>query len=293
MTAQPPSGRMLISYAHPDDETFGSGGMILNYAQAGVQVDLICATNGDVGTVDDEHLAGYDSIAALRMDELRCAAEKLGLRELFTFGYRDSGMMGSDDNEHPDCLWQEDQGELARRVTEVMRRVRPQVVITFDPYGGYGHPDHIAIHRATLQAFDEAGDPARYPEQLAAGLEPYQPQKLYYPVFPRSMVRLAVWLARLRGQDPRRMGRNNDLDFQAVLEATLPAHARLDLRTTYDEWQDAIPCHASQVSVGQSFSLPRWIARELFGRQKLYRARPVVENGAALEADLFAGVVVD
>ncbi|MBN1964353.1 MAG: PIG-L family deacetylase [Anaerolineae bacterium] len=289
----PPNRRLLISYAHPDDETFGLGGAILRYAEAGVQVDLICATNGELGTVDPAYLAGYDSIADLRLAELHCAAEQLKLHEVVTFGYRDSGMMGTADNHHPDALWHAEQDDVTRRVTEIIRRVRPQVVVTFDPYGGYGHPDHIAIHRATVQAFDAAGDPARYPEQIADGLEPYQPQKLYYPIFPRGMIRLGVWITRLRGQDPRRMGRNHDMDFQAVLDATLPAHTRLDLRPYYDAWQEAIPCHASQASPGQLFPLPDWIARQLFGWQSFYRARPEVNNGALRETDLFAGVTTD
>lgn len=282
--------RLLVSYAHPDDESFGLGGTIARYAQAGVEVHLICATNGDAGTVPPEYLDGFGSIAERRLFELECAAERLGIRQVYPFGYRDSGMMGSPDNGHPDCLWQADPDEVAAKIVEVIRRVRPQVVVTFDPNGGYGHPDHIAMHRATVRAFHEAGDAEKYPDQFADGLTPHQPQKLYYTVFPRALIRLAIWQMRLAGKDPRRMGRNGDLDFVAVLEATPPTHARLDLRRFYDEWQRANDCHASQSSPRQLVRLPRFLERQVFGWQSFYRAWPETNGGAPLERDLFEGV---
>ncbi len=287
----PDSKRLLVCYAHPDDETFGLGGTILHYTRQGVAVSLICATNGEAGTVPPERLQGYSSIGELRREELACAAERLGIHEVILFGYRDSGMMGAPDNQHPDCLWQAPQSDVARRIVEVIRRVRPQVVITFDPYGGYGHPDHIAMHRATVQAFHEAGNPEQYPEQLDGGLAIYQPQKLYFDVFPRFFIRFGVLLARLAGQDPRHMGRNRDLDFQAVLDATLPVHARLDLRRYYDELEQADGCHASQVSPRQMMRLPMFLARQTLGWESFFRAWPEVQAGARLERDLFEGVV--
>lgn len=282
--------RILIAYAHPDDETFGLGATIGHYVDTGVEVHLICATNGDAGEVDPQFLDRFDSIADLRLHELACAVEMLGIHQVYTFGYRDSGMMGTPDNDHPDSLWQADQNEVARRVVEVMRRVRPQVIITFDPFGGYGHPDHIAIHKATLQAYHEAGDPEKYPEQIAAGLEPFQPSRLYYSIFPRGLIRAAVWITRLMGQDPRHMGRNKDLDFQAVLDATLPIHVRLDSRRYYDLWQDASACHASQGSPRAMVPLPRAIARQFFGWQTFYQAEPALNGSGVQATDLFAGI---
>ncbi|MCA9907518.1 MAG: PIG-L family deacetylase, partial [Anaerolineae bacterium] len=141
--------RMLFSLAHPDDESFGSGGLIAKYVAQGVDAYLICATNGDVGTVKPEYLNGYSSIAELRLAELACAASKLGLKQVFTLGYKDSGMMGSSANQDPACLWQAPQDQITRQVVETIRQVKPQVVVTFNKYGGYGHPDHIAIQRAT------------------------------------------------------------------------------------------------------------------------------------------------
>jgi LmbE family N-acetylglucosaminyl deacetylase len=285
--------RILLSQAHPDDETFGLGAAIARYVAEGVDISLICATNGEQGDVAPEYMDGHESIADVRLAELACATQYLGIQDVVTFGYRDSGMMGTPENEHPDSLWQADLDVLAGQVVEVIRRVRPQVVITFDPYGGYGHPDHIAIHKATVQAFHAAGDPEQYPDQVAAGLAPYQPQKLYYTAFPRIFVRLGVAMARLTGKDPRRMGRNNDLDMVAIIEATLPTHARLDLRGYYDAWMEASACHASQQGPGGFLPLPRMVLRQLFGWQSFYRAWPEVNGQRGVERDLFDGVQVD
>jgi LmbE family N-acetylglucosaminyl deacetylase len=265
------------------------GGTIARYVHEGVAVDLVCATNGDVGDVDPAMLNGR-SVAQVRLDELECAARILGIRHVYAFGYRDSGMMGSAENDHPDCLWQAGQEDVARRITEIIRRVRPQVVVTFDPYGGYGHPDHIAIHRATLRAFHAAGDALQFPEQLGDSLAPYQPQKLYYATFPRTWVRIGVGMLRLLGRDPRRMGRNHDLDMQAFLDAALPHHARIDQRAYYDLWMQASACHSSQQGPTTLFPPLRPLIRQVLGWQSFHRAWPEVNGQSVTEHDLFEGV---
>lgn len=273
--------RLLIAYAHPDDESFGLGSVIARYVAEGVQVTLICATNGDVGTVPEEHLNNHDSVASLRLAELDCAASVLGIHEVVKFGYRDSGMMGTPDNEHPDALWKAPLDEVAARTAEVIRRVKPQVVITFDPYGGYGHPDHIKMHRATHAAW----------ELVAGDAEP--PRKLYYSTFPKTWIRIGVLMLRLLGRDPRKLGRNNDLDMQAMLDATLPVHARVNVSAYYEVGMRAANCHASQANPrevggqnGIAKALVKW-----FSRNALFtRAVPVPRPGEASERDLFAGV---
>jgi LmbE family N-acetylglucosaminyl deacetylase len=289
---QPPvsSARMLISLAHPDDEAFGMGGAIAKYAERGVRVTLICSTNGDAGSVDPELLVGYDSIGELRLDELRCAAETLGIDEVITYGYRDSGMMGTPDNDHPDSLWQADEDVVVGRIIHDVRRVRPQVVVTFDPFGGYGHPDHIFMHRATTRAFYEAGDPLRFPEHLADGLEPYQPAKLYYMAYPRLPLRIVLWLARLRGEDPRRMGRNHDLDLQTALDRQLPTHARINVGRYQGVWDRAAGCHASQGNPRDTRSVFDSLRRVIFRHQDFTRVHPA-PNGQRPERDLFAGIL--
>src|SRR3990170_1624490 len=152
---------LLAVLAHPDDESFGPGGTLALYASRGVQVHLLCATRGEVGTVAPDLMAGHATIGDLRQAELECAAEHLGLTGVHFLGYRDSGMPGSPDNQHPQALAAAPIEEIARRVAGYIRQIRPQVVITFDPLGGYRHPDHIAIHRATVVALDVARDPTQ------------------------------------------------------------------------------------------------------------------------------------
>ena len=115
--------RILVSYAHPDDESFGLGPLIAKYTAEGAEVTLICATNGDVGSVSQELLDKYGSVAAIRLDELDCAAQVLGLKEVIKFGYRDSGMMGSADNNHADSLWQAPLDTVAHQIVEVIQRI--------------------------------------------------------------------------------------------------------------------------------------------------------------------------
>lgn len=282
--------RMLISFAHPDDESFGMGAAIAMYAARGVEITLICSTNGDVGSVDPEYLEGFETIGALRLHELQCAAETLGIKEVITYGYRDSGMMGTPDNEHPDCLWQADEDVVAGRIVHAIRRVRPQAVVTFDPFGGYGHPDHIYMHRATTRAFHEAADPACYPEQIEEGLSPYQPAKLYYNTFPKWGLRLRLWMLRLKGENPRRLGKNKDLDLVAVLEQQLPTHARIKVSSHEQAWDAAARCHASQLNPRQTNTLFDRISRLLFRHQDFTRAWPEPGPNEPLERDLFAGV---
>jgi LmbE family N-acetylglucosaminyl deacetylase len=281
---------MLLVFAHPDDESFGMGGTIARYANQGVEISLVCSTNGDVGTVSPERLNGYESIADLRLAELHCAANTLGMKEVITYGYCDSGMMGSPENKNPDCLWQADPAVVEGRLVADIRRIRPHVIVTFDPYGGYGHPDHIFMHRATTSAFHKAGDPSCYPEQIAGGLEPYQPKKLYYTIFPRNQLRMMVLMTRLRGQDPRHLGVNRDLDLQAALDNSLPSNTRINISGYLEQWDAASNCHASQANPRQQRG-PMALLRRLISRtQEFARVFPEPKPGDPVERDLFAGV---
>jgi len=173
---------LLAVLAHPDDETFGMGGTLAMYARRGVDVYLVCATRGEVGDVSPELLKGFNSVAELRESELRCAASLLQLAGVFFLDYRDSGMPGSPDNLHPKALASTPQDEVIAKVVHFIRQLKPQVVLTFDPIGGYRHPDHIAIHQAAVGAFYAAGKADYHPEDLPA----YQPQKLYFHTMPKT-----------------------------------------------------------------------------------------------------------
>ncbi len=279
---------LLAVLAHPDDETFGMGGTLALYAQRGVSVHLICATRGEVGEVAPHFLEGYQSIGELREDELRCAAGKLGLAGVHFLDYRDSGMPGSPDNQHPQALAAAPIDEVAAKVTGYIRKLRPQVVLTFDPIGGYRHPDHIAIHEATVRAFHTAGDPEQFPDEGA----PYQPDKLYYHTFPRGWLTWVVRLMPLFGKDPRRFGQNGDIDLLEVVGEDFPVHARIQYGEVVKVNEDATACHASQ---GGMASSGNWAMRLAFrmaaGVDSYTRAYPEPDGGRK-ERDLFSGIRV-
>jgi len=278
--------RLLAVLAHPDDESFGPGGTLALYAARGVDVHLICATQGEVGTVKPEDLAGYKDISQLRQAELACAVQILGIKQLHYLGYRDSGMPGSEDNRHAGALAAAPLDEVVAKVTQHIRQIRPQVVITFDPVGGYHHPDHIMVHKATLEAFHAASDPLRYPDLG----EPFQPQKLYYHTFPRTMLRLAVRLLPLLGRDPHHFGVNDDIDLTELAKDDFPVHARINIRQVKSVKAQASACHHSQQGPSGGGNHVVGALMSLFDRSELYmRAYPPATRETK-ERDLFAGV---
>ncbi len=274
--------RLLAVFAHPDDETFGTGGTLAYYARHGVDVYLICATRGEVGEAPPD-LKGFHSTGEMREDELRCAAGILGLKAVYFLGYRDSGMPGSPDNANPRALVAQPTEAVAHELTRYIRELRPQVVITFDPIGGYRHPDHIAIHRATVEACRISGDPGQTIDQLP----PYDPQKLYYSTFSRRFIRTAVRVLKWLRQDPEHFGKNRDINLASLVDVDYPIHATISTREVSSIKERAMACHASQ---GGSLPPPlRWLQRLFVADETFMRAIPS-EPPRGTEHDLFEGV---
>jgi len=275
---------ILSALAHPDDESFGMGGTLALYAQKGCDVYLICATRGEVGDVTPEHMQGFSSIAELRETELRCAAKHLGLKDVFFLDYRDSGMPGSPDNQHPDAQVAHPVDEVAAKVVKYIRELKPDIVLTFDPIGGYRHPDHIHIHNATVLAFEKAADASFHPEAGA----PFQPQKLYFHTFPRGFLKLAVKLMPLFGKDPRKFGNNGDIDMQSIAEVDFPTHAKIDISAVQEIKAAASACHASQGGMGMRRGVMGLFIK-IFGEHEEYmQAYPAVQTGWKIKKDLAA-----
>jgi len=287
----PKARTLLVAYPHPDDESFGNGGTLARYAAQGVAVHYACATRGECGTVDPPLLDGYADVAALRTAEQECAARALGLAAVHFVGYRDSGMPGAPDNHHPSAFVQAPLEHAAGKLVALIRALRPQVVLTFSSYGGYGHPDHIYIHYATRAAFAAASDPVRYPEQIAAGLAPWRPAKLYYPTFGTRFIRLAIGGMRLLGRDPRRFGRNRDVDAERIVEETTPITTTIACGDWLEPNLRARQCHRSQLGGGPPYKrLPRALVRRLLAAEHFTRAIPAWDTAAPRERDLFEGV---
>jgi LmbE family N-acetylglucosaminyl deacetylase len=283
--SEPVAGRTLLAvFAHPDDETFGVGGTLALYSRKGVSVHLVCATLGEVGTVSKEKMRGYSTIAELRENELRCAASHLGLTSVHLLGYRDSGMPGTADNHHPNALVAAPFEEVTARVTHLIRGLKPQVIVTFDPIGGYRHPDHITMHRATVEAFKAAPDPDRFPD----GLPPFQPQRLYLSTFSRPFMRFVVRGLELVGQDVHHFGRNADIDLADIASVDFPVHARVKIRSVEKVKATASRCHSSQMDPSTSWLLGL-LSRLGSGTETFTRAFPPPTPGLR-EADLFQGL---
>ena len=280
------SKRILAVLAHPDDESFGLGGTLALYAQKGYDTYLICATRGEVGTVDPEHLNGFKDTAELRTGELDRAAKILGLKQVFYLGYRDSGMPGTEANKHPEAQINHSIDEVAGKVVKYIRELKPDVVLTFDPIGGYKHPDHIHIHKATVLAFEMANDPSFHPE---AG-SPFKPRALYYQVFPRWFLKWMTRLMPLTGNDPTKWGRNGDINLKELAEVDFPVHVRLDVRPVAEIKRQAGAQHASQGGVGMRRGLMGFIMRLLGESEDYMRAYPSVNGKFRRKHDLFDGI---
>jgi len=182
---------LLSFHAHPDDESIATGGTLARYAASGEPVVVVTATDGALGEIHnyEDPEAIRPRLADVRAEEVAAALEILGVNQHEFLGYRDSGMMGWEDNLHPDCFWQADFKDATSRLIRLIRKYRPEIVTIYDPFGGYGHPDHIQVHRVGLAAFHASGDLSLFP--LGDDDEPWEPSRLWMSVWPRS--RMAAW----------------------------------------------------------------------------------------------------
>lgn len=230
---------ILGCFAHPDDEIFGTGGTFARYADQGADVYLVCATRGEVGEIAEPHLATPETLAQVREAELTCSAQTLGVHAPFFLGYRDSGMKGTPENDDPRAFINAAAEEVVAKLVAIMRRVRPRAVITFDPKGGYGHPDHVAIHTHTVAAFHKAGEAGFRPDLDA----PWQPTRLFYRAMPRSQfntMRDAIEAAGLESRFHAYLEEHGMIWDDAAISLTVDVTALTARKLA------AIRCHATQ-----------------------------------------------
>ncbi len=283
-TPPPPGQRVLLAaFAHPDDEAFGTGGTLARYAADGADVTLVCATRGEAGEIAEGVDATPETLGAVREGELRCAADTMGVKRLIFLGYRDSGMAGTPENADPRAYVNAPAEEVVARLVGIIREVKPQVVVTFEPNGGYGHPDHIAIHRHTVAAFHAAADPARYPELGPA----WQASRLFYTAIPRSFFRGMRDEMAAIGLDP---GVLNGFDLENRGWPDELVHAAIDVSATVDAKWAALECHRTQFGPANLFRrLPEPLVKRGMSVEHFALAWPEPAPGLRL-ADLFAGL---
>jgi N-acetyl-1-D-myo-inositol-2-amino-2-deoxy-alpha-D-glucopyranoside deacetylase len=285
--------RLLLVHAHPDDETIGTGATMAKYAAEGALVTLVTCTLGEEGEVlvpALAHLASDqdDALGHHRIEELAVACEALGVRDHRFLGgpgrWRDSGMMGTPQNDRPDVFWQADLDEATRALVSVVREVRPQVVVTYDEIGGYGHPDHIQAHRVTVAAFEKAGDPSYAPELG----EPWQPRKLYWTAFPKSVLQAGI-------DHLKEVGETNFFGVDSADDLPFgnpddEVTTEVDARDHLDAKVAAMRAHATQIAVdGPFFALSDNVGQKAMGVEYFVLARGDRESGSAREPGLFGG----
>lgn len=292
-----PDRRLLLVHAHPDDETIGTGATMARYAAEGAHVTLVTCTLGEEGEIlvpALAHLAAdqSDGLGEHRITELAAACKALGVLDHRFLGapgrYRDSGMMGTAPNDHPQSFWRADLQDAVVDLVAVLREVRPQVVVTYDAKGGYGHPDHIKAHQVTVEAVDRAADP----DYLSRLGEAWTVSKLYWTAFPHSVLQQGIDAMKAAGDDTF-FGVEDvrDLPFgnpDEEVTTEIDAVAHLPAKTA------AMRAHATQISVdGPFFALADNVGHTAFGVEHFVLARGPKGPGSGpwdRESDLFAGV---
>jgi N-acetyl-1-D-myo-inositol-2-amino-2-deoxy-alpha-D-glucopyranoside deacetylase len=307
----------MTIHAHPDDESIGTGGTMAKVVAAGHRVVLVTCTRGELGEIvvpDMDTEANHHRLGEIRAGELEAAMGELGVTEWESLGYRDSGMMGDTGNRDPRSFWQADLDEAIGRLVWLVRRRRPDVMTTYNDFGGYGHPDHIRTHFVALGAFERAGDPAWYPEQLEAvardseagddgsdaALEPWAPSKLYEQAIPASVRQAMAELIEASGR-PNPWAPPED----ATPEQLAEIHERMARMLVPDEsittWIDiggapleakwrAVRRHVTQISPEHWFMSVGFDAWERsWGREAFILRESRVETSIP-ESDVFAGL---
>jgi LmbE family N-acetylglucosaminyl deacetylase len=269
---------LMAVHAHPDDEASSTGGVLAKYADEGVRTIVVTCTNGEFGDGPGGIKPGLDghdkaAVAQTRLAELRKSAKILGVSELETLGYHDSGMPEWDYKDDPEAFCNVPETDVAARISALIERHRPQVVITYDDKGLYQHPDHVHASKAAAAATAATGIPA----------------KLYLTAMRRSDWR-KVWEAlRDLGEDVPDFSTVSPEMQRQLEESERRISTTIDVQSVLERKRDALLAHASQISESWFSKIPLAVAEQAFGRESFIRARDL--TGAPVpEHDLFAGL---
>lgn len=287
-----PNRRLLVVHAHPDDEVITTGGLIARHTAAGDQVTLVTCTLGEEGEIllpDIAHLAANqsDELGLHRIEELAAAMEALGVTDSRILGgahtYRDSGMMGEPSNDRPNCFWRADLTEAADHLVSVIREVRPEVTVTYDQFGGYGHPDHIQAHRVATYATALAVVRSYRPELGP----PWDTPRLFWTALPAGQIRAGIEALRELGDtSPFATIDPDDIPFAVPDDAV---DAVIDVRDHMAAKQGAMRAHASQINLDEGFfALSNNIGSPVFRTEYFRLAKGQLPAGQV--TDLFDGL---
>jgi LmbE family N-acetylglucosaminyl deacetylase len=277
---------LMAFHAHPDDESSSMGGVLAKYSDAGEDVVVVTGTDGAEGEIHnyDDPESLLPELAAMRDQEIKNALSILGVKHHEFLGYRDSGMMDTDPNNNPDSFWQADFMGATTRVVRLIRRYKPEVFTIYDPFGGYGHPDHIQVHRIGIAAYFGSADEGRFP--LEDGEEPWSPLKMYWTTRPRSRV---LTFARHRLE----AGMITQEEFDGMRRAGTPDDeitATVDVVEFLDRKLDALRAHRTQIpDDGFILQVPEEHRAATFGTETFQRIFSRVD-APFRETDLFEGL---
>jgi N-acetyl-1-D-myo-inositol-2-amino-2-deoxy-alpha-D-glucopyranoside deacetylase len=291
--------RLLLVHAHPDDETINNGATMARYVAEGASVTLLTCTLGEEGEVLVPELAQLaadhaDQLGGYRISELAAAMTALGVTDWRFLGgagrYRDSGMMDTPANDKPRAFWRADLDEAVAHAVAVVREVRPQVVVTYDEVGGYGHPDHIQAHRVAMAAVEAAADPAHRPDLGEA----WDVAKVYWNAMPRSVVQAGIDAMAALGEASPFAGLG-DLDEVPFMVPDDVVTTAVDAKAYADRKDAAMRAHPTQIMVdGPFFALSNNLGQEVLGTEyyRLVRGTrgPAGPGAQGWEDDLFAGL---
>jgi N-acetyl-1-D-myo-inositol-2-amino-2-deoxy-alpha-D-glucopyranoside deacetylase len=280
---------LLLVHAHPDDETINNGATMAMYAAAGFNVTLVTCTRGEEGEIlvpELAHLAAdkEDGLAPIREAELANAMAALGVTDHRFLGaphnrYRDSGMIGTAPNDRPDTFWQVDLDTAARELVTIILEVKPQVLVTYDEFGGYGHPDHIKAHQVAMRAAELAQDQ-------------WDIQKIYWNTMPRSVIQKGIDAMKAAGSDFMGVESADELPFAKPDDVVTTA---MNASAFVDQKMKAMASHPTQIALdGPFFALSNNVGLNVWGNE--YYTLVKGEKSGELtpegwEQDLFAGVV--
>jgi N-acetyl-1-D-myo-inositol-2-amino-2-deoxy-alpha-D-glucopyranoside deacetylase len=299
-----PEQRLMLVHAHPDDESIGQGATMAKYVAEGRGVTLVTCTAGELGEIlvpELEHLAADrdDGLGEHRQGELVAAMAALGVtdhRYLGGFGtYRDSGMKWHEDgyaipadDVHDNAFWNADLTDAANHLVTVIREVRPQVLVAYDQFGGYGHPDHIQAHRVATYATTLAAVPS-YRKDLG---EPWEIAKVYWSANSESRMRAALRRLREAGDTETFGGMDPDGDLGPFVTADELISTRINGTDFIDQKMAALAAHRSQVSMDGPFFSGAESGHSLWAEEffRIAKGRPGEPGPDGFEADLFAGL---
>ena len=261
----------MAVYAHPDDEGQVTG-TLAAFLTAGHGVTLVCATRGEVGEISDRTLSTPETLGYTRELELRASMAQIGLGDVRFLPFRDSGMAGSSENEDKRCLHQQAPAVVVPQLVQIMREVRPHIVLTWEPGGGYGHPDHLAVHRHVVAAFDACADREAHPNSG----EPWKPERLYWGGFSRRRFAELFREMEQRGVDLGEIDSRIREGFEdALKEPEPPVSVVHDVSSFVEAKRRARSMHRSQFGEGGFFSrIPEDLRDRLDSEERFYQGRP-------------------